>query len=38
MKYFNIVCFDEYFVLDILIDNGEVCGCVVMNMMEGILV
>ncbi|NHB89073.1 fumarate reductase (quinol) flavoprotein subunit [Photorhabdus tasmaniensis] len=35
LKYPQIQRFDEYFVLDILVDEGQVCGLVALNMMEG---
>ena len=38
LKYPQIVRFDEHFVLDLLVDNGEARGVVAMNMMEGALI
>jgi len=38
LKYPQIVRFDEHFVLDLLVDNGEARGLVAMNMMEGALI
>lgn len=38
IKYPQIERFDEHFVLDILVDDGQARGLVAMNMMEGSLV
>ncbi|RRZ89014.1 fumarate reductase (quinol) flavoprotein subunit [Erwinia sp. 198] len=38
LKYPQIIRFDEHFVLDLLVDNGEARGLVAMNMMEGTLI
>ncbi|AVQ88001.1 fumarate reductase (quinol) flavoprotein subunit [Plesiomonas shigelloides] len=38
IQYPQIQRFDEHFVLDLLVDNGEARGLVAMNMMEGTLV
>lgn len=38
LKYPQITRFDEHFVLDLLVDNGEARGLVAMNMMEGALI
>lgn len=38
LKYPNIQRLDEYFVLDILVNEGVVSGLVALNMMEGQLV
>ena len=38
LKYPQIHRFDEHFVLDILVDDGQVRGLVALNMMEGSLV
>lgn len=38
LKYPQIQRFDEHFVLDLLVDEGEARGVVAMNMMEGTLV
>ncbi|MFU9136996.1 fumarate reductase (quinol) flavoprotein subunit [Erwinia tasmaniensis] len=38
LKYPQITRYDEHFVLDMLVDEGEVRGVVAMNMMEGTLV
>ncbi len=38
LKYPQIQRFDEHFVLDLLVDEGEARGLVAMNMMEGTLV
>jgi fumarate reductase flavoprotein subunit len=35
MKYPQIIRLDEFFVLDLLVDEGRVCGVVAINMMEG---
>src|SRR5471030_2401540 len=35
LKYPQIKRFDEHFVLDILVDDGQVRGVVAINMMEG---
>ncbi|OCA53274.1 fumarate reductase (quinol) flavoprotein subunit [Photorhabdus namnaonensis] len=35
LKYPQIQRFDEHFVLDILVDEGQACGLVALNMMEG---
>lgn len=37
LKYPQIQRFDEHFVLDLLVDEGEARGLVAMNMMEGTL-
>jgi len=37
LKYPQIQRLDEYFVLDLLVDDGVVSGLVAMNMMEGTL-
>lgn len=37
IQYPQIHRFDEHFALDILVDDGQARGCVVMNMMEGTL-
>lgn len=37
LKYPQINRFDEHFVLDLLVENGEARGLVAMNMMEGTL-
>lgn len=38
LKYPQIQRFDEHFVLDLLVDEGEARGLVAMNIMEGTLV
>jgi fumarate reductase flavoprotein subunit len=38
MKYDNIKRFDEYFVVDLLVDEGEVQGLIAIHMSEGELV
>ncbi|WP_279460276.1 fumarate reductase (quinol) flavoprotein subunit [Actinobacillus delphinicola] len=38
MQYPQIHRFDEHFVLDILVDDGRVCGVVAIDMMEGKLI
>lgn len=38
LSYPQITRFDEHFVLDLLVDNGEARGVVAMNMMEGALI
>ncbi len=38
IKYPQITRFDEFFVLDLLVDNGRVCGLVAINLLEGELV
>ncbi|WP_428945010.1 fumarate reductase (quinol) flavoprotein subunit [Pantoea sp. FN060301] len=38
LKYPQITRFDEHFVLDLLVDEGEARGLVAMNMMEGTLI
>ncbi len=38
LKYPNIKRFDEHFVLDILVDEGQARGLVAMDMMEGSLI
>ncbi|AUI66482.1 MULTISPECIES: fumarate reductase (quinol) flavoprotein subunit [Glaesserella] len=38
IKYPQIIRFDEHFVVDILVDDGQARGCVAMNMMEGTFV
>ncbi|MDH2998193.1 fumarate reductase (quinol) flavoprotein subunit [Pasteurellaceae bacterium LFhippo2] len=38
IKYPQIIRFDEHFVVDILVDEGQARGCVAMNMMEGTFV
>ncbi|MBV4368558.1 fumarate reductase (quinol) flavoprotein subunit [Erwinia phyllosphaerae] len=38
LKYPQITRFDEHFVLDLLVDDGEARGVVAMNMMEGALI
>ncbi|MFS2224295.1 fumarate reductase (quinol) flavoprotein subunit [Pantoea sp. B65] len=38
LKYPQIKRFDEHFVLDLLVDDGQARGLVAMNMMEGSLV
>ena len=38
LKYPQIRRFDEHFVLDILVDEGQVRGLVALNMMEGSLI
>ncbi|WP_034948325.1 fumarate reductase (quinol) flavoprotein subunit [Erwinia oleae] len=38
LKYPQIKRFDEHFVLDLLVDDGQARGLVAMNMMEGTLV
>jgi fumarate reductase flavoprotein subunit len=38
LKYPQITRFDEFFVLDLLVDNGRVCGVIALNLMEGELV
>lgn len=38
IKYSQIQRFDEYFVLDLLVDNGEIQGLVAIHMAEGELV
>lgn len=38
IKYPQIQRFDEHFVLDLLVDDGQACGVVAMNMMEGTLI
>lgn len=38
LQFANINRFDEYFVLDLLVDDGQVTGLVALNMMEGQLV
>ncbi|MBP2169484.1 fumarate reductase flavoprotein subunit [Erwinia toletana] len=38
LKYPQIKRFDEHFVLDLLVDDGQARGVVAMNMMEGSLV
>ncbi|WP_380182996.1 fumarate reductase (quinol) flavoprotein subunit [Kalamiella sp. sgz302252] len=38
LKYPQITRFDEHFVLDLLVDEGEARGLVAMNMMEGALI
>ncbi|WP_437611883.1 fumarate reductase (quinol) flavoprotein subunit [Erwinia sp. V71] len=38
LKYPQIRRFDEHFVLDLLVDDGQARGLVAMNMMEGTLV
>ncbi|WJV62142.1 fumarate reductase (quinol) flavoprotein subunit [Pectobacteriaceae bacterium CE70] len=38
LKYPQIQRFDEHFVLDILVDDGQARGLVAINMMEGTLV
>ncbi|MCE1704703.1 FAD-binding protein, partial [Enterobacter hormaechei] len=35
LKYPQIQRFDEHFVLDILVDDGQARGLVALNMMEG---
>lgn len=35
LKYPQIQRFDEHFVLDVLVDDGQARGVVAMNMMEG---
>ncbi len=37
LQYPNIQRFDEHFVLDLLVDDGQAHGLVAMNMMEGTL-
>ncbi|MGL4858931.1 MAG: fumarate reductase (quinol) flavoprotein subunit [Enterobacteriaceae bacterium] len=38
LKYSNIQRYDEYYVLDLLVDDGQVRGIVAINMMEGTLI
>jgi fumarate reductase flavoprotein subunit len=38
LKYPQITRFDEFFVLDLLVDDGRVCGVIALNLMEGELV
>ncbi|VEJ21074.1 fumarate reductase (quinol) flavoprotein subunit [Neisseria animaloris] len=38
LKYPQIKRFDEYFVLDILADDGKACGVAALSLMEGSLV
>ncbi|UTM56958.1 fumarate reductase (quinol) flavoprotein subunit [Photobacterium sp. CCB-ST2H9] len=38
MKYTNIKRFDEFFVLDLLVDDGQIQGLVAIHMAEGELV
>ena len=38
LKYPQIIRFDEYFILDILVEEGQVYGLIALNMMEGTLV
>ncbi|RWR02853.1 fumarate reductase [[Pantoea] beijingensis] len=38
LKYPKIKRFDEHFVLDLLVDEGQARGLIAMNMMEGTLV
>ena len=38
LQFPQIQRFDEHFVLDILVDDGQARGLVAMNMMEGTLV
>ncbi|GAL14368.1 succinate dehydrogenase flavoprotein subunit [Vibrio astriarenae] len=38
MKYSNINRFDEYFVVDLIVDEGEVQGLIAIHMSEGELI
>lgn len=38
LKYPQIIRFDEHFVLDLLVDEGQARGLVAMNMLEGTLI
>ncbi|PIN63651.1 hypothetical protein CKQ90_33935, partial [Klebsiella pneumoniae] len=38
LQFPQIQRFDEHFVLDLLVDDGQARGLVAMNMMEGTLV
>ncbi|KOO10711.1 fumarate reductase, partial [Vibrio xuii] len=38
MKYDNIKRFDEYFVVDLIVDDGEVQGLIAIHMSEGELI
>ncbi|WP_323644474.1 fumarate reductase (quinol) flavoprotein subunit [Pectobacterium versatile] len=38
LKYLQIQRFDEHFVLDVLVDDGQARGLVAINMMEGSLI